>query len=60
MKAKALCNMSWRLHSLGQAQEAYETAMQSLQLDDKLDATWINLSVIHGARLRQAGVQAGA
>jgi tetratricopeptide (TPR) repeat protein len=46
-KAKALCNLSWRLHSLGHADEAYDTAMRSLELDDKLDATWINLSVIH-------------
>jgi hypothetical protein len=47
LKAKSLCNLAWRLHSLGYSKEAHEAAMQSLELDDKLDATWINLSVIH-------------
>ena len=47
LKAKALCNLSWRLHGLGQVEEAHAMAMRSVELDDKLDATWVNLSVIH-------------
>ena len=47
LRARAMCNLSWRLHTLGYVQEAYEWAMKSLELDDTLDATWINLSVIH-------------
>ena len=42
-----LCNLSWRLHGLGHVQEAYDFAMKSVELDDTLDATWVNLSVIH-------------
>jgi hypothetical protein len=47
LKAKALCNLSWRLHTIGRVQEAYDCAMKSVALDDSLDATWVNLSVIH-------------
>jgi len=47
LKAKAMCNLAWRLHGLGFVQEAYDFAMASLSLDDTLDATWVNLSVIH-------------
>ena len=47
LKAKAMCNLSWRLHGLGHVQEAHQWAMKSLELDDTLDATWVNLSVIH-------------
>ena len=47
LKAKVLCNLSWRLHGLGHVQEAYDFAMKSVELDDTLDATWVNLSVIH-------------
>lgn len=47
LKAKAMCNLSWRLHGLGYVKEAYDFAMQSVELDATLDATWVNLSVIH-------------
>jgi|ERR1700722_1010703 len=47
LKAKAMCNLSWRLHGLGHVKEAYDFAMRSIDLDDSLDATWINLSTIH-------------
>jgi len=46
-KAKAMCNLSWRLHGLGRIDEAHSFAMKSIDLDDSLDATWINLSVIN-------------
>lgn len=47
LRAKTMCNLSWRLHGLGKVEEAYEFASQSVDLDPTLDATWVNLSVIH-------------
>jgi tetratricopeptide (TPR) repeat protein len=47
LKAHAMNNLAWRLHTLGKAQEAYDWAMKALEIDDKLPAPWVNLSVIH-------------
>lgn len=47
LRAKIMCNLSWRLHGFGRVDEAYEFAAQSVELDPSLDAPWINLSVIH-------------
>lgn len=47
-KAKVLCNLGWRLHTIGQTQEAYEVSRQAVELDPHLAYAWLNLSLIHG------------
>lgn len=47
-RAKILCNLGWRLHSLGQEEEALEVSSQAVDLNPKLAYAWINLSLIHG------------
>lgn len=45
-RAKVLCNIGWRLESLGQTYEALEATQESVRLDDKLPFSWLNLSII--------------
>lgn len=47
MRGKILCNMAWRLLHEGQVEEALACALQSISLDDTLDATYVNLSCIY-------------
>ncbi len=45
--ARIYCNLGWQLHVVGRTQEAYEHCMKSLEYDDKIAFTWLNLSIIH-------------
>jgi tetratricopeptide (TPR) repeat protein len=47
-KAKILCNLGWRLFTVGRVKEAHTVLMESLELDDKWAHTWINLAQVHG------------
>lgn len=47
-RAKVLTNLGWRLHTIGQTQEAYAVSMQALDYDSSLPSAWRNLSLIHG------------
>src|ERR1700675_1870430 len=46
--AKILCNLGWRLHSLGQTQEALACSLKAVELDPALVFPWLNLSLIYG------------
>src|SRR5208282_2528121 len=48
LKAKILCNLGWRLFTVGRLKESHEVLKQSADLDDKACNTWINLSQVHG------------
>ena len=48
LKAKALCNMGWRLFTIGRLQESYEALKQSADLDPTNPNVWINLGQVHG------------
>lgn len=45
-RARALSNLGWRLHCLGQTEEAMQHIQESLQLDPNGALTWVNLSCI--------------
>ena len=47
-RAKTLCNLGWRLHTIGRIQESHACLAKSLDLDPRLAASWINLSQVHG------------
>ena len=45
-RAKVLCNLGWRLESLGQTREALEFTEHAVRLDPDLAFAWLNLSII--------------
>lgn len=45
-RAKVLCNLGWRLESLGRTMEALDATEQAAGLDPKLAFAWLNLSII--------------
>jgi len=47
-RAKILCNLGWRLFTVGRVKEAHAALMESVELDDKWANTWVNLSQVHG------------
>lgn len=47
-RAKVLCNLGWRLHCLGQTEEAFACSTSAIELDPTVIYAWINLSLIHG------------
>lgn len=47
-RAKVLCNLGWRLESLGQTLEALDVSQQATKLDPNLAFAWLNLSIIQG------------
>ena len=47
-KSKVLCNLGWRLYELGHIEESLDALQQSLDIDDKCVATWLNMSQAHG------------
>lgn len=46
-KAKILCNLGWRLHSVGRTEEALDATQEALRLDPKEFHAWVNLSCIY-------------
>lgn len=58
--AKILCNLGWRLHSLGHTQEALDASLKALELDPSIVHSWLNLSLIYGILGQSAeGVRCG-
>ena len=47
-RAKVLCNLGWRLESVGQTQEALEATQAALKLDPELSFAWLNQSIVQG------------
>jgi hypothetical protein len=47
-RAKVLCNLGWRLESIGQTMEALEVSERAVKLDPNLAFAWLNLSIIQG------------
>ena len=47
-RAKVLCNLGWRLESIGQTMEALDVSEQAVKLDPNLAFAWLNLSIIQG------------
>lgn len=47
-RAKVLCNLGWRLESVGQTEEAFNATIEAVRLDPKLAFAWLNLSIIQG------------
>ena len=47
-RAKVLCNLGWRLESVGQTMDALEVTLEATTLDPKLAFAWLNLSIIQG------------
>ena len=45
-RAKVLCNIGWRLESLGQTLDALDYTEQAVGLDPALSFGWLNLSII--------------
>lgn len=45
-RAKVLCNLGWRLESVGQTMEALEVSERATKLDPGLSFAWLNLSII--------------
>jgi hypothetical protein len=45
-RGKVLCNLGWRLESMGQTREAMEVTELAIKLDPKLSFAWLNLSII--------------
>ena len=45
-KAKVLCNLGWRLESMGRTLEARECTEQALKFDPELAFAWLNLSIV--------------
>ena len=45
-RAKVLCNLGWRLETLGRTMEALDFCEQSVKLDPNLAFGWLNLSII--------------
>lgn len=47
LRAKAMSNLGWRLHCLGQTQEALAILKESAALDPNNSLTWVNLSCVY-------------
>ena len=47
-RAKVLCNLGWRLESIGKTLEALNVSEQAVKLDPNLAFAWLNLSIIQG------------
>lgn len=45
-RAKVLCNIGWRLETLGQTMEALAATEEAARLDPNLSFAWLNLSII--------------
>ena len=45
-RAKVLCNLGWRLESIGQTQEALKVTQEAVALDPNLAFAWLNLSIV--------------
>lgn len=45
-RAKVLCNLGWRLESLGKTMEALDMSLQAVELDPNLSFGWLNLSIV--------------
>ena len=45
-RAKVLCNIGWRLESIGETMEALSFAEKAVKLDPNLSFSWLNLSII--------------
>ena len=48
LRAKALCNLGWQLHTLGKEEEARTASIEALRLDPSLIVAWVNLAMIEG------------
>ena len=46
-KAKVLSNLSWRLHTTGEIDEAVPLAFEATRLDPTLSHAWLNLALLH-------------
>ena len=51
-RARTLTNLGWRLHGLGQTQEALAVTQEALQLDPDITIAYINLSCIYGTLMQ--------
>jgi hypothetical protein len=47
-RVKTLSNLSWRLHQIGEIEEALATARECVELDPLFAYGWVNLSVAEG------------
>ena len=47
-RAKVLCNLGWRLESIGKTLEALDVSQEAVSLDPELSFAWLNLSIIQG------------
>jgi len=47
-RAKVLCNLGWRLETVGQTKEALKCSLEATALDPKLAFAWLNLSIVQG------------
>ena len=47
-RAKVMTNLGWKLHSIGETQEALHWSTKATELDAGLAYAWLNLSMIHG------------
>ena len=45
-RAKVLCNIGWRLETLGQTMDALAATQESVRFDPNLSFGWLNLSII--------------
>ena len=58
-RARTLTNLGWRLHGLGQSQEALDVSLEATKLKPDLWPAWVNLSMIWGTIYEtQKGVEA--
>lgn len=48
-RVKTLSNLSWRLHQLGEIEEALQVAKDAVKLDPSFAYAWVNLSCAEGA-----------
>ncbi|MFA5897696.1 MAG: tetratricopeptide repeat protein [Hyphomicrobium sp.] len=58
-RAKVLCNLGWRLESVGQTAEALKATEEAVEPDPKLAFAWLNMSIILG-RLGSTQASVGA
>ena len=47
-RAKVLCNLGWRLESLGATEEALKITLEACRVDPALAFSWCNLGIIQG------------
>lgn len=48
LRAKMLTNIGWRLHGMGQCEEAEEALGEAIALRPDLPAAWLNRALVHG------------